>query len=273
VTFVIDSEEKDMIPKMAKFLLRTRLMKSLMTKLGYGSYLRTLSKNAFSDQQMLLSGIKVQAIFDIGAHVGQTVAKYSTLFPESTIYCFEPFPESFEELRRRFKGNSLVKPIQFAVSNKVVPTHKFYVNQCSDTNSLLPTVDDVEYWSNILNVTTIEVPVTTIDAFCKQESINEIQILKMDIQGGELMALKGATEKLNQEAISLIYTEAEFVPLYKDQARFYEICDLLSGYRYTLFDIYDVHYTRNGQLVWCNAIFLSARMRARMIKKIINESQ
>jgi len=221
---------------------------------------------------MLLSGIRVQTIFDIGAHVGETVAKYSRLFPESTIYCFEPFPESFEGLRRRFKGNSLVKPIQFAVSNKSC-ARKFYVNQDSATNSLLPTVDDVEYWSNILNVATIEVPVTTMDAFCKQESINEIQILKMDIQGGELMALKGATEKLNQEAISLIYTEAEFVPLYKDQAVFYEICDFLSGYGYTLFDIYDVHYTRNGQLVWCNAIFLSARMRAHMIKKMINESQ
>ena len=265
MTFVIDSEEKDMIPKMTKFLLRTRLVKSLMRKLGYGSYLRTLSKNAFSDQQMLLSGVRVQTIFDIGAHVGQTAVKYSRLFPESRIYCFEPFPESFEELRRRFEGNSLVKPVQFAVSNKAARAHKFYVNQSSNTNSLLPTVDDVEYWipSNIIkNVATIEVPVTTIDDFCKQESINEIQILKMDIQGGELMALEGATEKLNQGAISLIYTEVEFVPLYKDQALFYEICDFLSGYGYTLFDIYDVRYTRNGQLIWCNAIFLSAHARA-----------
>ena len=260
-----------MIPKMAKFLLRTKLTKSLMTKLGYENYLRRLSKNAFSDQQMLLSGIRVQTIFDIGAHVGETVAEYGRLFPKSTIYCFEPFPESFEELRRRFKGNGLVKPVQFAVSNKAMRACKFYVNQCSSTNSLLPTVDDVERWvsSDILkNVATIKVPVTTIDDFCKQESINEIQILKMDIQGGELMALKGATERLNQGAISLIYTEAEFVPLYKDQALFYEICNFLAGYGYTLFDIYDITYERNGQLIWCNAIFLSAHVHAHMIKKI-----
>jgi hypothetical protein len=150
---------------------------------------------------------------------------------------------------------------------------KFYVNQCSNTNSLLPTVDNVEHWipSNIVagfqNVATIEVPATTIDAFCKQESINEIQILKMDIQGEELMALKGATEKLNQGAISLIFTEVEFVPLYKNQALFYEICDFLAGYGYTLFDIYDINYMANGQLVWGNAIFFSAHVRARMIKK------
>jgi FkbM family methyltransferase len=267
-----------MIPKIAKFLLRTKATKSLMTKLGYESYLRRLSKNAFSDQQMLLSGIKVQTIFDIGANVGQTAAEYSRLFPKSTIYCFEPFPESFEELRTRFRGNSLVKPIQSAISNKVVHTGKFYVNQLSNTNSLLQTVDDVAHWiplnivAGFQNVATIEVPVTTIDDFCSQESINEIQILKMDIQGGELMALKGSTEKLNQGAISLVYTEIEFVPLYKNQALFYEICDFLAGYGYTLFDIYDVHSTRNGQLVWGNAIFLSAHVLARMIKKT-NESQ
>jgi FkbM family methyltransferase len=218
---------------------------------------------------MLLSGIKVQTIFDIGAHVGQTVAEYSRLFPESTIYCFEPFPESFEELRRRFEGNSLIKPIHFAVSDKAVQARKFYVNQDSATNSLLPTVEDKEYRLplNIYkNVAIIEVPVTTIDDFCKRESINEIQILKMDIQGGELMALKGATEKLNQEAVLLIYTEVEFVPLYKGQVLFYDICDFLSGYGYTLFDIYDVSYTRSGQLRWCNAIFLSTHVHSHIIK-------
>ena len=257
---------------MTKSLLRTRMMKSLMTKLGYGNYLRRLTKNAFCDQQMLLSGLKVQKIFDIGAHVGQTATEYSRLFPESTIYCFEPFPESFEKLCKRFKGNSLVKPIQFAVSDKAAHARKFYVNQCSNTNSLLPTVEDVTCWSNIQNVATIEVPVTTIDDFCKKEAINEIQILKMDIQGGELLALKGATEKLHQEAISLIYTEVEFVPLYKKQALFYEIYNFLSDYGYTLFDIYDINYTQSGQLIWCNAIFLSAHVHARMIKRT-NESQ
>jgi hypothetical protein len=67
VRFGYRSEEKDMIPKMTKRLLRTSMMKSLITKLGYESLLRRLTKNAFCDQQMLLSGTKVQTIFDIGA--------------------------------------------------------------------------------------------------------------------------------------------------------------------------------------------------------------
>jgi FkbM family methyltransferase len=208
---------------------------------------------------MLLSGTRVQTIFDIGANVGKVTAKYSSLFPESTIYSFKSFPESFQKLHRRFEGNSLVKPIQFAVSNKA-GKKKFYVNQNSATNSLLPTTDSAEYWvdpNEIKNITTIEVPVTTIDDFCRQESIDEIQILKMDIQGGELMALEGATEKLSQGSILLIYTEILFVPIYEGEAFFYEICNLLSGYGYTLFNMYNFYHARNGQIKWCDAIFLS----------------
>jgi len=232
------------------------LARNLNRELHYG--LRGITKDAFNDQLGLLSGTKVQTIFDIGANIGQTTAEYSSLFPEATIYSFEPFPEAFQKLCQRFKGNSLVKPVQLAVSNKA-GKKKFYVYRESGANSLFPTTDEVQYWvdppSAIESITTIEVPVTTIDDFCKQESINEIQIFKMDIQGGELNALRGATEKINQGCISLIYTEILFVPIYEGEALFYEICNLLSSYGYKLFDMYNFAYARNGQIKWCDAIF------------------
>lgn len=219
------------------------------------------SRDAFHDQKMLLSNTPVQTIFDIGAHVGEITASYSNLFPKSTIYSFEPFPESFQRLSKRFKGNSLVKPVQLAVSSKA-DERKFYVNRDSGTNSLLPTVDDVGCWVDpnveelIENITTIEVPVTTIDDFCKQKSIDEIQILKMDIEGVELMALEGASEKLSQGSISLIYTEILFVPVHEGQALFHEIYNFLSGYGYRLFNMYNFSYARSGQLEWGDAIFV-----------------
>lgn len=236
---------------------------SLTRNLGYLCHeLRRITTGAFIDQQMLLSGTRAQTIFDVGANIGKSTAKYSSLFPESTIYSFEPFPESFQKLRRRFEGNSFVKPIQLAVSNKV-GKKKFYIYQDSTTNSLLPTVDGAGHWVEpdaVRNIATIEAPVTTIDNFCKREAIDEIHILKMDIQGGELMALEGATEKLSQGSILLIYTELLFVPIYEGETSFYEICDLLSGYGYTLFNMYNFYHTRNGQIKWCDVIFVNPRL-------------
>jgi FkbM family methyltransferase len=165
---------------------------------------------------MLLCRNKVSTIFDVGAHTGETVAKYKPLFPRSTIYSFEPFPESFEKLRKRFVSDSSVKPIPIAISDKA-GIREFYVNQLSEANSLLPrpTSGRRYYPMNAQTITKIEVPVTTIDGFCKEQSISEIHILKMDIQGGELMALQGATEYLSRGLIALIYTELLFVPHYE----------------------------------------------------------
>jgi len=222
---------------------------------------------AFRNQQKLLLNNKVLTIFDAGAHVGNTVANYKYLFPEATIYSFEPFPESIERLRKRFLGDSLVKPIQMAISNEA-GAREFYVNNTFEqTNSLFPRpISARRYYpkgAELMN--RIEVGVTTIDKFCSEESISNIQILKMDIQGGELMALQGASEMLHQGRIDLIYTEVLFVPHYEGAPMFYELCEYLSKWGYTLFGIYNLFLAKNGQLRFADAIFVSPHIRADVI--------
>lgn len=239
-----------------------RLVGSLVTYLGYEIH---KPKNAFDCQQMLLSDIQVRTIFDIGAHIGEITAEYRRRFPSAMIYSFEPLPEAFEELRRRFEADNLVKPVPLAVSSKA-GRGKFFVNQVSTASSLLPALDEVK---NLFttpdvtkNVATIEVPITTIDEFCRQGSIDEIEILKIDIQGGELEALEGATEKLEQGAILLIYSEISFLPIYAGQALYYEICSFLFDYGYALFDWYNPWHSANGQVIQGDALFISPRIRA-----------
>lgn len=222
---------------------------------------REFTKDAFRDQTRLVSDVRT--IFDIGANVGQTTARYKGAFPGATVYSFEPFSGAFQKLSHRFEGNDSIKPIQCAVSSEV-GVERFCINRDVATSSLLPTAKDAGCWVDppeaIELSETIEVPVTTIDGFCRQEAIDEIQILKLDIQGGELNALKGATGKLSQAAISLVYTELLFVSIYQGAALFGELCSFLLGYEYTLFDIYDLTHTGNGHLKWCCAIFVSPKI-------------
>lgn len=239
------------------------LVRSLARRFGY-DVIRY--KDAFHDQQTLSCSNKVLTIFDVGANVGQTTAKYKTLFPNSTIYSFEPFPESFGEFRRRFGMDSLVKPIQMAVADRT-GTEELYVRRWSVTNSLspLPKSGRRYYPKKVETITDkIEVPVITIDDFCREESISEIHILKMDVEGGELKALQGVTEKLKQHSIALIYIEVSFVPLFEG-LMFYEISNFLSNYGYTLFDIYNNSHARNGQLRSADAIFVSPQIRRDVI--------
>lgn len=60
-----------------------------------------------------------------------------------------------------------------------------------------------------------------------------IDILKMDIQGGELLALKGAQSLLEASRIRLLALEVEFKPLYKDQPLFWDICAYLYRFGYS----------------------------------------
>lgn len=241
---------------------RLGLVDSLVRSLGY-EILRL--KNAFDSQRMLLSDIPVKTIFDLGANVGDTIAEYRKRFSSALIYGFEPLPEELIGLRKRFKDDSLVKLIPLAVSDEVDKT-QFFVNNVRTSSSLFLGLEESKTLFDIPDVVKtvdkIEVSTTTIDDFCKQESIDEIGIPKMDIQGGELAALKGATEMLNSGSILLIYSEILFVPVYKEQPPYYEICSFLFDYGYRLFDWYNLYHSDNRrELVQGDAIFISPRIR------------
>jgi hypothetical protein len=135
------------------------------------------------------------------------------------------------------------------------------------TNSLFPITREVDSWVSselVRNLAIFKVPCTTIDSFCRQNAIGEVEILKMDVQGGELLALEGAVEKLSSRAISLVYAEVLMVPLYEGQAFFHEVYSFLAKYGYSLFDLYNIEYAESGQAKWADALFVSPRIsRAR----------
>jgi len=227
---------------------------------------RVRKKDAFDHQKMLLVGMETQVIFDVGAYIGQITAKYRTLFPKATIYSFEPFPDSFRKLQEKSELLGQVRPFQLAIVDKV-GTNKFYVNADRTCNSLLERPSNVRkyYDGNAENVATIKVDITTIDDFCEKESISKIDILKLDVEGTELLVLRGASEKLEQKSIEIIYAEIMFVPHYEKGVMFYELCSFLSDYGYTVFDLYDLKRDGNGQIRWGNAIFVSPHIRASVI--------
>jgi FkbM family methyltransferase len=219
-------------------------------------------KSALAIQKELLSGRDVRTIFDVGANTGQSVAQYRAAFAQAAIYSFEPFPGSFEILRRKCEVDALCKCFQLAVSSKSGHA-KLHANKDAATNSLFPTTKEVGIWvdaDEIREVDAITVPVTTIDEFCEQQSVSGIDILKMDIQGGELLALQGAGGMLQRGAITMIFLEALFVPIYENQALFHEICEFLFRRGYTLFDLYNSVHAPNGQLKWCDALFLGPEL-------------
>lgn len=57
-----------------------------------------VSHHAYEVQAQLVSNMDIKIIFDVGANKGDTITYYHHLFPEATIYGFEPFPRVFEAI-------------------------------------------------------------------------------------------------------------------------------------------------------------------------------
>ena len=223
------------------------------------SYIQSLKKGEFTNNEFdffkKIFGKGDITIFDIGANRGLKIAQFLKLFPSSSIYAFEPYVPLFKELEKQFLNNSEIRLFNIGISDKKAEG-VFNVNQGVDTSSFL--ISNKTGLNSDKQVQTIEqvtLPLDTLDQIVLNEKIEKIHILKLDIQGSELNALKGAEGLLIEKRIDVIFTEAYFIQQYIDQPLFYEIASYLQQFGYSLQDIYNPIYGK-GKLAWCDAIFV-----------------
>ena len=229
----------------------------------FGGHKKTeQADNAFRDQRRFFDKDSAPIIFDAGAYTGEVSRTYRAIFPRAKLYCFEPFPGSLRELER-LSSEPLVKIYPMAISDHIGKT-TLNVNADLSCNSIFqrPQNAFAYYSEKAQNVDQIEVDTTTIDNVCNEEDITRIDILKLDVEGAEIKALRGAHNTLSKHAVTLIYTEIMFIPHYEGGCLFYELAGVLAHYGYTLFNLYNLKRAKNGQLRWGNAIFLSPQARA-----------
>jgi FkbM family methyltransferase len=162
----------------------------------------------------------------------------------------------------RFKGNSKIDIHNIAVADKE-GTSEFYCYKENPTDSLLMPATQWRQWvdgkSDALEIKSrITVPTTSIDTFCSINSISEIDILKIDTQGAECLILDGAKNLLSQHAINFLIAEILFVPVYRNQPFFYEVCSKLACYGYSLVNIYNIRYDKDPslQIKWGDGVFI-----------------
>lgn len=199
-------------------------------------------------------------VFDVGAHHGESIAEILEVFRNSMVFGFEADRKNFKYLEGRFANNARVNISNAAVSDSS-EMGLLYRNNYDATHSLFP-IDEKEInrWADVSDFQeeeTLEVQQVTLDSFCVKHVINHIDILKLDIQGGELLAFQGADELLGAQAIKSIFCEVEFRPLYKDQPLFCDISSHLKSVGYHFVNIVCPKISEMGVLAWADAIYVN----------------
>ena len=124
---------------------------------------------------------------DIGANCGVATIILAKQNPLSTIYSFEPDPRVFHVLKLNTEANNLQNVILFnaAVSKKGISHLELCIHpQYSGGNT---TYSDEKHFHDFFNSTvkTFQVDAKSLDQLIDQYNISEIELLKIDCEGGE----------------------------------------------------------------------------------------
>jgi FkbM family methyltransferase len=180
---------------MNRFLLRNLrvdVLRELLLRVSYTRY-ESYSSEIFG---LLISNDMV--VLDIGAgwgHYSRIASR--ALGKKGVVYAFEPDPYNFQILVNNTKNLVNVKALPLAVANETGRKTFFMSNHFGDQGLYA-------------NVTGRKTTVTTIRLDDYLSNLAQVDVVKMDIDGGELEALKGMKRLIARSPYIVILTE--FMP-------------------------------------------------------------
>lgn len=241
-----------------------KFVQSVIRCMGYEirrtKQLKPASDHLFEQWLALLrqSG-PIATVFDVGANRGQTMKVFRPQMPEASFYAFEPFSLPFVELQRLAEKDGRIKPFQLALGDENC-TATLHQNFVEDTNSLLKNSTGSERfappeWMTPIGSTNVQV--ARLDEVFRGESLERIDILKIDAQGYERRILDGAGSLLNPKTIRGVMLEILFVPYYEGQAWGGELIELMRAKGYRLYGLSCVYYNTDYGWHWADALFVA----------------
>mgnify|MGYP006182970143 CR=1 FL=1 len=195
--------------------------------------------------------VKKPVIFDVGANKGQTTSFFLKLFPEATIFAFEPNPRLYQVLKKKFGHLENVKLINKGVSNQsgMLLLKETVTDETSTFEELNYDSDYLKMKAKVLGVkpeevvaASYEVDVITLNAFIKEEALDFIDVLKIDTEGFEINVLKGAEQMLQSSRISFVYCETGFQQSNQRNTYFPTLTEYLAQRNYFFFGLYQMDY-------------------------------
>jgi FkbM family methyltransferase len=166
---------------------------------------------------------KATVVFDVGANVGDYSGEILSINPSVSIHAFEPDIHAFTELAKLpLTANNI------ALGDKIEKRMLYRGDEKTTHNSF--------YNVHARSIAPLEVPTSTLDAYCIEHGIKHIDFLKVDVEGFEFMVLKGAEDLFRRGAVD--YVQFEFSGATIESRTFLkDFLQFFSSYGYDLYRI------------------------------------
>ena len=152
-------------------------------------------------EDILARGFHPRGIIDVGAHMGYWTVMAKSVFPEAKVLMIEPQEEMEEALKhicRAYKGLEYIKAGAGREKGHLVQS----IMDDPAGSSFLPKVDNEEMEQGQQRLTDI----VTIDDLLKERNDFSPDLVKLDVQGFELEALKGAESLFGNTELFILET-------------------------------------------------------------------
>ena len=168
---------------------------------GAGSYLSAGDELALERVARGKDRSRPAVIFDVGANIGSYALQALQICGNDTeLHAFEPSRAAFERLGRVLAGRPRVRLVNAGIGAargtaqlwSEAPGSVLASTYVNPTNP---------------NTTAESIDIITLDDYCAEHAIGHIDLLKLDLEGGEVDALRGARRLLAAGSIDLIQFE------------------------------------------------------------------
>ncbi len=145
-------------------------------------------------------------LFDVGANIGSYSKEIIKIFDleKYSLFSFEPSLYTFNILSKNIKTNNNIRLINIGLSNiaqKLTLYNDFL--GCGDSSVIKRNLESINRDFNLSE----EINLTTLDIFATENEIDQIDLLKIDVEGHELNVLEGAANFLRNRKIKFIQFE------------------------------------------------------------------
>jgi len=206
-------------------------------------------------EAIVRQGYEIKNVFDIGASNSAWTSLVRAAFPAARFDMFEPLAEKIPGYKEGMR--------HYLEHDKRAFLHKVAVGE-KDGEIVIHIADNL-VGSTTLDVDpssfaseSVEVPVRSIDSIVASGLAPVPDMIKFDIQGGELAALKSARQTLPQ--VSFLLLETWLMRGYgANTPLLTELIDFLAEFRFVPYEIGDAFRDEGGQAFAQDVWFINAR--------------
>jgi FkbM family methyltransferase len=178
------------------------------------------------------------AVMDVGANIGEiTLTSARRVGNLGRVYAFEPMPTLNARLQEHVESNHMTQVTTLCLG---VSDHEGRAQIYATSGEFHDGTNHAGlgtlYASSVRGSAVGEIELQTLDQVVRERDIQRVDLIKIDIEGAELPALKGATETINRfHPYFIIEIQKDTAEQAGYQAK--DILDLLNRHDYRFFTI------------------------------------